>query len=140
MLIYLTATENKLDNYKTYHDIVSFSRDVLDAEATEIICENFLSAFDYNDIHKVLDLILKKMRVNSKLVIIDKDFNIIARQIFREETDIEIVNKSVFSNKNILKSFLTLDIVEALLPKDEFKIIAKDFGPLNFTLTIKRSS
>ena len=138
MLVYLTATDKELQNYNTYHQITTFSRAVSDNEAREIICENFRSSFDYNDVPKVLSMLLGKLRVGASLTIIDHDIRLISRQVYREEVDINTLNSVVFSDKQIVKSFLTLEAIEDLIPPTDFKIMSKDFGSKTFTLTMKR--
>ena len=62
MLVHLTSNNKSLKGYKSFSDILSFSRSVGDNEATSIICENFLCNFNYSDLPKVIALIVKKMR------------------------------------------------------------------------------
>ena len=138
MLIYLTASDKELSNYTNYHNVPALSREVMDNEAREIICENFLSSFDYNDVPKLLEFIFNKIRLEGTLTIREPDFNLISRQFFREEVDTKLVNDIVFSENQILKCFLTLESVEQLVQADRFKVVSKEFDSHNFTLKIKR--
>lgn len=138
MLVYLTSTNKQLSNYDNYHNIPSFARAVLDNEAQEIVCENFLSSFHYNDIPKLLDLIFQKLRLRGTLVIHELDFHAISRQFFREEISSELVNNIVFADNRAIKCFLTLEDLEKFIPIDKFHIESKEFGPHNFVLKIKR--
>lgn len=138
MLVNLTSTDNELTGYKNFNQITSFARSVADSEAQKIYCENFLSSFDYNDVPGVINLILKKLRLSSTLTITEPDFELISRQFFREETDISTINKIIFQDNKILKCFLTIELLESIIPNDKFHILSKSFDSHNFTLVVKR--
>jgi hypothetical protein len=138
MLVNLTSTGNELTGYRNFSQISSFVRSVEDSEAQKIYCENFLSSFDYNDVPKVIKIILNKLRLRSTLTIIESDFDLISRQFFREEIDAATVNKIVFQDNKVLKCFLTIESVESTIPSDRFAITSKTFDSHNFILTIKR--
>jgi hypothetical protein len=140
MLVNLTSTDNELTGYKNFNQITSFARSVADSEAQKIYCENFLSSFDYNDVPGVVNLILKKLRMGSTLTIIEPDFELISRQIFREEIPVSNVNQIIFKDKKVIKCFLTSEAVESLITDERFAIISKRFDSHNFTLVVKRIS
>lgn len=127
----------EMSGYARCVDIASFSRNVLDSEATGVVCHNFLSRFYYNEIPQVWDIILKKMRIGSDLEIVEPDIDMISKQVFREEVDLQTVNSLIFHDKDLMKSLINLEFIESLVPEN-FKVISKYYGPANFSIKIKR--
>lgn len=115
-----------------------FNNQVLDSEANEIVCENLFSSFHYSELADVISLICKKMRLRGKLVIKEFDFYFISKIIFRGESTTEEVNNILFKDGNKIKSILTLDLIESLLPQDSFRITKKEFGKIDFTIQLER--
>tara|TARA_A100001201_G_scaffold135193_1_gene123293 strand:- start:217 stop:639 length:423 start_codon:yes stop_codon:yes gene_type:complete len=139
MLVNLTTNKNSLPGYKTFAEVLSFSREVQDNEATSIVCENFLCGFSFDDLPKILNLIVSKMRLKCKLVISEKDFNLISRYIFREVNDINVINQLVFQDSDLkIRSILTAELIESLLEGYNLKLISKGFEDLNFSITLER--
>tara|TARA_Y100000385_G_C13083804_1_gene635331 strand:+ start:1363 stop:1728 length:366 start_codon:yes stop_codon:yes gene_type:complete len=119
--------------------VASLSQNVLDTEANEIVCEDFLSQHNFADVPKVLDLILSKLRLNGTIKISENDFGMISRQIFREEVPLEIINEKVFPPKTgaMAKSMLNLDFVKNMLT-DKFQITNANYGSHRFSLEARR--
>ena len=139
MLVHLTSNNESLKGYKSFSDVLSFSRGVGDNEATSIICENFLCNFNYSDLPKVVALIVKKMRLRCELIISEKDFSLISKHIFRESVDIEGLNHAIFSDMGTgIKSILTSETIESLLNPYELSVISKGFDETVFTITLER--
>jgi hypothetical protein len=137
MLVYIGSKDGP-KNYNSYSDVASFSRGVLDSECRTIVCDHYLSSFAYNDIPKLLDLLLKKIRINGELEIIDQDFDMISRQLFMSGTTPEI-NKMIFSQNPIIKSALSLKLVEDMIPRTGFVVTKKSFNNFEFSLTVQRN-
>lgn len=140
MLVYLTAANHSknMEGYETFFDALTFSKSVKDNEAISIICENFLCSFSFEDLEKVIDLIVKKMRLNCKLTINEKDIQLISRQIYRESADLELLNKAIFNKKTIFKSLISESLIESLLKKHNLSIISKGLDQISFTLVLER--
>jgi len=140
MLVHLTASgkEHMDRGYKTISDVLSLSRNVGDSEATDIVCEDFLSSFELQDVSKVLNLIVQKMRIGAKLTICEKDFNLISLIISRESVELSALNAAVFEDKYAIRSMLTLELIESLLKEHELKLISKGFETISFTLVLQR--
>ena len=96
------------------------------------------SSFHYSELADVISLICKKMRLRGKLVIKEFDFYFISKIIFRGESTTEEVNNILFKDGNKIKSILTLDLIESLLPQDSFRITKKEFGKIDFTIQLER--
>ena len=136
MKIYLSPKTPNLDTHHTWvSNIATLQGQLLQNEATEIICDNFLSMFSVDEITGVLDVIISKMRSNAELVISEPDFNLISRQYTRDERDIDNIN-SIFFQGSSLKSFLTLEKIVSLLG-DKLSIEQKYFDNTSSKMTIK---
>ena len=127
----------EMSGYTHCADITSLSRNVLEAEASSIICKNFLSGFYWTEIKKVLDIVLSKVRLNGEVQISEPDFDLISRQIFREEVELKTVNSTIFSHGGLFKSFLNLELIESLIPSG-FEVITKHYDSSSFSIKIKR--
>lgn len=133
MLVNLTSTDKKIDNYSNFTDVASFARSVSDAEATRIVCSNFLCSFSQTDLPKVIELILKKMRMGAKLTINEIDFE----SVDIEATGCDQINSFLHQNSISLKSLLTLQYIESIIPKNLI-VTNKGLDKINFSLTLER--
>tara|TARA_Y100000004_G_scaffold120017_1_gene134865 strand:+ start:357 stop:785 length:429 start_codon:yes stop_codon:yes gene_type:complete len=141
MLVYLTSANKSknMEGYQSFYDALSFSNSVKDNEATAIVCEDFLCSFSFEDLGKIIDLIVRKMRLKCKLTINEKDMQLISRQVYRESADLELLNKAIFSKKIILKSLLSADLIESLLEQHSLSIVSKGFDQISFTFVLERN-
>jgi len=136
MKVYL-GTDGR-QGYKTCENVASLNQQILDAEATEIYCDRFLSKHNFQDVPKVLELICSKIRTNGTLVIYDNDFEMISRQIFKEETELGLLNTYVFPLANsVMKCMLNLDIVKKLLPNN-FEMHKANYSSHTFLIELRR--
>ena len=142
MLVYLTGKDSIpqiYSKYNIYKEASSLSRNVLQNEATEIICQDFLCCFNFKDLPKIIDLILSKMRKGCKLTIIEKDIKLIARQIYRESVSIDVLNNKIFEVGQIIKSIFSLEDIISYIDTNEYKIVSKGFiDGANFSMTLER--
>jgi len=142
MLVYLTGKDSIpqiYSKYNIYKEASSLSRNVLQNEATEIICQDFLCCFNFKDLPKIIDLILSKMRKGCKLTIIEKDIKLIARQIYRESASIDVLNNKIFEVGQIIKSIFSLEDIISYIDTNEYKIVSKGFiDGANFSMTLER--
>jgi hypothetical protein len=139
MRIFLSQSEPEDQSLKHFTNVATLSRDVMDSEATHIVCDGFLSSFAYNDLQGLLKLICQKMRIGCELIIIEPDFYLISKHVFREEIEIELINQIVF-NSNSLRSILTMKTIEKLLDPT-LEVISKHFDEhlCKSIVTIKRN-
>lgn len=138
MKVYI-GSNPKNDRYNFDSNMVGlFMGQVLDSEANEIVCENLLSNFHISELSDVISSVCKKIRLKGKLIIKDFDFYFISKIIFRNESTTQDINEAVFKDGHRIKSMLTLDLVESLLPHDKFNIISKEFGKTDFTIQLER--
>lgn len=123
--------------WEHFSNLPSLAKKVLDSEATEIYCKFFLSKYSYEDLPKLVELLVSKIRKGGKIRFFDLDFDMVARQLFREEQPINLINTHVFRDVKGLNSFINLDTVRAMLPPN-FKITTMNYGSDTFTLEAER--
>jgi hypothetical protein len=125
MRVHLGYVEIDDQNYRQFQNIALFSREILDTEANEIVCDGFLGGFNATELQQVLGIICKKIRLNGELVIKDLDIDLVAKNLNRQEMSVADMNSHVFKSRS-LKSFLTLEDVERIIP-DDFQVSGKGF-------------
>ena len=125
MRVYLSHSNPEDQSFTHFTNVTTLSRGVMDSEATHIICDGFLSSFAYKDLPGLLKLIFQKMRIGCELTIIEPDFYLISKHIFREEADIEFINGVLF-NSNSMKSILTMETIEKFIDP-HLEVVAKHF-------------
>jgi hypothetical protein len=117
MKIYLSTQDPKSPNYKWANSLPMLDGIVLDSEATEIICDNFVSSFDYSEVGALLSKIAKKMRIGCELVIMDVDVEMLCRSLYVEEIDQKTLNDIVFFSQK-RKSLFSMSQIESSLPQN----------------------
>ena len=113
MKIYLSLKDPEDSGFNHFGNIAHFSRGVMENEATEIVCDNFLSSFEYENAPKILEMLKNKMRIGCQLTIIEPDFYLVSKHVFREEKGMKEINDAIFRS-GALKCFLTLELIESL--------------------------
>ena len=125
MRVYLSQSEPEDGSPEHFTNVATFSRGVMDSEATSITCDRFLSSFPYNKIETVLELVMQKMRIGCELTIMEPDFYLISKHIFQDGIEEKLINEIVFK-AGTLKSILTMEtIVKWISPSLE--IVSKHF-------------
>ena len=57
MRVHLGYVEIDDQNYRQFQNIALFSREILDTEANEIVCDGFLGGFNATELQQVLGII-----------------------------------------------------------------------------------
>lgn len=117
MRIYLSMNDPGDASYTWISDIATFASQVLDNEATHIVLDRFLCAFTHNELAPLIEQIVKKMRLNSELVIIENDMDFLSQKVTRGEMDIGEINDVMFKNP-FIKSVCTAENIESNLPSN----------------------
>ena len=115
MRIFLSHNPPKDKSYSHASNIAVLDGMVLDSEATDIVCDSFISSFDASEVKPLIDKICSKMRLGSTLTIKEVDSNIICKRLYLEEINIQDVNIALFKNQK-RKSILNLETLHQLLP------------------------
>jgi len=139
MKVYLSTTNPEDNGFNYFSNVAAFSERVMDSEAMEIICNKFLSTFEYEEVGQLMQIIFSKMRLGCELTIIEPDFYLISKHIFREAVKLKSINATVFES-NTLKSILTAQDIESLISNPNMEIISKHFDEnlCKFVMKIKR--
>jgi hypothetical protein len=124
MKIFLSNHKPSIDNYIWINNLSQLNDSVLQSEATEIICEDFLSSFAINEQQELLNKITEKLRLNSKLIISEVDCGLITKRFYLEEINLAELNEKMFSGKR--KSILSVHEIIKNLP-DKLQVNNKHF-------------
>jgi len=137
MKIYLSAIapQSCEPSYKWVSSLDALDKLVTASEASSIICDGFLSMVDFSQIEAALKTIISKMRINSELVIINPDIDILSQRLTREEINLTAINEILFKNGPI-KSVLPTSLIEELLPHN-INIFNKHFDLYTSEIIIK---
>ena len=125
MRVYLSQSEPEDGSPEHFTNIATFSRGVMDSEATNIICDRFLSSFPYDKIETVLGLVLQKMRIGCELTVMEPDLRLISKNVFQDNMEEKLINEIVFKSGN-LKSILTMETIEKWV-SPKLEITSKHF-------------
>lgn len=126
MKVILTRNAIEDNDAVIINDINIIDIMVADAEATEIIVDEFLNQFSYADAGKVLNKILSKLRLGGTVTVVQTDIELLAYHLARGMIDVERFNEIAFPGP--CKSAMSLEIVESLLKGARIKIIHKFFN------------
>lgn len=137
MKIYLSITKPQ-DSRKWANSLPMLDGLVLNSEATDITCDNFISSFEISELKFLLENIIIKIRINGTITIADVDADIISRRMYTNELSIEKYNNILFADQK-RKSVISLSEIESMLP-NSLKIESKyyDQNTCRFTLKCRR--
>lgn len=142
MRIFLSNKKNTDERMIHCSHIISLDQTVLDGEAKEIIVDNFMSSFGIKEIEPLLNKILLKTRLNSEVVILDRDFDLLSLKHYRGELDLASTNAQLFNNGGGLKSVINLEfIINILKSKDNVELlnVNVDYANCSFIIKIRRT-
>jgi|TARA_R100000664_G_C2725733_1_gene117756 hypothetical protein len=128
MKIYLSTQPQPVDMIKSYTWISSLDaleKRVGNSEASLILCDNFLSSFQFEAIGSAMQTIVSKMRINCELTVLNTDIVMLCEKFSREEIDINMMN-TILCGRGSIKSVLPSSVIEDLLPEN-IKITHKHF-------------
>jgi hypothetical protein len=143
MRIYLSQKESTDSSLISISNISTFNDSVLDAEAKLIIADSFLSSFTINEVKQVINLIVKKMRIGSELIIIEQDLDLLSMKYFRDEISLDYFNTLLFqSPSRSIKNILTGEFIREVISSSNLKIEEQNFDEnlCTYTIKVRRSS
>jgi len=138
MKVFLSDNKPSLNSHKWASNLSMFNDMVLDCEATDIICENFLSSFNFGELQDLVKIIVSKMRLDSELTIIETDAYLTSKKFYTEEINLAELNSILF--KASRKSILNSDHILSVLPEN-LNVTHKhyDAASCGFILKCRRS-
>ena len=136
MKIYLCPVQQAEEkSHIRVSNIVTFNNMVSDSEATSIICDHFLSTFIYDELREVLQKIVSKMRLQSELIIIHPDIDMLSQRFLREDINLETLNTILFKC-GAIKSVFSINTIAELLPSN-LQITHKHFDNATANIIVK---
>ena len=98
MKIILSHTDPESKSHVWVKDISDLDEVADNNEATEIIVDSFLSAFNFESLGYILQKIVSKMRLNSKLVIYQKDIDLLSYRYNKTGMSLTDMNSVLFED------------------------------------------
>lgn len=135
MRIYIGNQEIDESVFKKIKNVELISYIADDSECTEIVIDNALRMVSMSDLNNRAALIRSKMRLGSKLVINDIDFDLLCFHQYKN-TDIAQANQFLLP----CSSVLNMDLIISLFQSVGLEVVSKAFNGLNFVLEFRRSS
>lgn len=114
MKIFISKELPTNDSYAHVSDLGLLDLVVEDSEATEIIVDNFLSKFTFEEIGNVVQKIASKLRKNGKITFYHAEIDMICYQRSRSMIDIDTLNKTLFSQGETRSVFPIENLVDLL--------------------------
>jgi len=135
MRIFLSHKNTPDNSYSQATNLNVLNGIVLDSEATEILCDDFISSFSNNEIKELLENICKKVRLKGQLIIKEVDANITARKYYVEEINLEELNSILFDNQK-RKSIVDIGLLTRSIP-ESFQVEEKYFDNNTGNIVLK---
>tara|TARA_R110002020_G_scaffold177788_4_gene370544 strand:- start:339 stop:776 length:438 start_codon:yes stop_codon:yes gene_type:complete len=115
MKVIISHKNPQQDSHTWIQDISSLDILVDDAEATEIIVDCTLCTFDYNNIGSILGKIMSKLRLNGKIIIYEKDIDIVCHNYNKSGMNIQDLNSLIFEDTPAVACLLNTEVISDLL-------------------------
>ena len=109
MKIILSNRKPSESNHIWVSDISSIDLFVDDSEATEIIIDSMLTLFPYIELGPVLSKVMSKLRINGRIIIYEKDIDIICHHYNRMGMDVQDINDLLFDTSSSIASVLNAE-------------------------------
>ena len=110
MKVIISHKNPQQDSHTWIQDISSLDILVDDAEATEIIVDCTLCTFDYNNIGPILGKIVSKLRLQGKVVVYEKDIDMVCHNYNKSGMNIQDLNNLVFEETPAVISDLLMQV------------------------------
>jgi hypothetical protein len=125
MKVIISHRNPQQDSHTWIQDIRSLDVLVDDAEATEIIVDCTLCTFDYSNIGSILNKIVSKLRINGKMIVYEKDVDIICHNYDKSGMNIQDLNSLVFEETPAVACLLNVEVISDLLTQAGLQIEEK---------------
>jgi hypothetical protein len=113
MKVYIGNRQLKDDSFKIINDPEMLEYVAEDSECTVIVLDNTLSKINLNEVSKILNLCIKKLRIKGKFIINDIDFELL-NYIYSKNPNLKDLNVMIQSIGGF-KSFLSYELIKELL-------------------------
>ena len=109
MKIILSNRRPSESNHIWVSDISSIDLFVDDSESTEIIIDSMLTSFPYTELESVLSKIVSKLRINGRIIIYEKDIDMICHHYNKMGMDVQDINDLLFDTSSSIASVLNAE-------------------------------
>ena len=111
MKIILSNRKPSESNHIWVSDISSIDLFVDDSEATEIIIDSMLTLFPYIELGPVLSKVMSKLRINGRIIIYEKDIDMICHYYNKMGMGVQDINDLLFETSGSISSVLNIETV-----------------------------
>ena len=133
MKVYIGRQEINDQSFKVIKQIELLDMICDDSECTELIIDNILRQYPLGNLDQLLQLIVRKIRLNGKIVITDVDFELLA---FYYSTSADLLQLNNYIHP--CSSLLTMDYIINLFTTYGLELRVKNYNSLNFILEFWR--
>ena len=138
MKVYLSATQKENSNYKWASNLPMLDGLLLDSEGTDLVCDDFISTFEAEEVSSLLAKLATKIRLKGKLTIAEVDSNILFRRGYNNEISEADANVVLFKGQK-RKSLLSLIGLEQMIPPTlEIESKTYEHQTCRFILVLRR--
>ncbi len=125
MKVIISHRNPQQDSHTWIQDIRSLDVLVDDAEAIESIVDCILCTFDYSNIGSILNKIVSKLRIDGKMIVYEKDVDIICHNYNKSGMNIQDLNNLVFEETPAVACLLNVEVISDLLTQSGLQIEEK---------------
>lgn len=111
MKIILSNRKPSESNHIWVSDISSLDLFVDDSEATEIIIDSMLTSFPYVELSSVLNKAVSKIRINGRIIIYEKDIDMICHHYNKMGMGVQDINDLLFDTSGSIASVLNIETI-----------------------------
>ena len=109
MKIILSNRRPSESNHIWVSDISSIDLFVDDSESTEIIIDSMLTSFPYTELESVLSKIVSKLRIKGRIIVYEKDIDMICHHYNKMGMDVQDINDLLFDTSSSIASVLNAE-------------------------------
>lgn len=146
MKVYIGKQNIQDESFKLISDPAILNYIADDSECSEIILDTCLTRASSDEVIKIVNLCLQKLRINGKLKIIDFDFDLLvyayqkANELENSQAKINnLVNLNKLFNNHPIGCFITIEFIKYLLKGHELKLTSASIDNVKFGLEYVRS-
>jgi hypothetical protein len=85
-----------------------------DAEAEDIVVDEYLRRFKYAEIGPVMQKIVSKLRIGGTITVVDRDIELMAYRLSKGDIDVDQFN-DLLCSEGPINCFVTMDTIRDLL-------------------------
>jgi len=111
MKIILSNSRPSESNHIWVSDISSIDLFVDDSESTEIIIDSMLASFSHSELGTVLNKVASKLRINGRIIIYERDIDMICHHYNRMGMGIQDINNLLFDSSSSIASVLNTETI-----------------------------